>query len=239
MNTLNANIARYAAKRKCSIKQALKGVWGRKGRSKWLMLGRDINRSTQSVKTKVFSLYGERKARPVKDHGKNHDRNRQFSLAEDSRLVAALEGAKAICGNKVVDSVKVSWRKISDKVKTRTGPSCRQRWVTYLSKQPGFMDVPLCFGPRKVWKMAKLVRDYVITNGIEDFIDIPWEDVLLKTGVPLFPHEISKKFQAHLGANFKRCRRYSFKRKIQRLGRTRNIRKIPPGVTHWSDEYFS
>ena len=237
VNKLKMNVQRYIESESIDVETMLIGDWGQRGTEKWLKLGHGINRSTQSVRTKVFYLYGKREARAVVDHGKNHDRHRQFSLGEDSRLVVALEEAKAIRGNKVVDGIKISWQKISEKVRTRTGPSCRQRWMTYLSKQPGFMAFPFGFGKRHVWKMAKLVRDYVISKGIKDFIDIPWEDVILKTGVPLLPHEIRKKFEAHLGEHFKSSLRYTFQRKIHQLGRVLSIRTIPAGVKHWSQTH--
>ena len=229
------NIEHYAELKKITVENILTGVWGKRGRDKWQMIGLGINRSTQSVRTKVYSLLGGRKVRTVVVHSKNHDRTRRFSLAEDRRLVMALEKFKAIRGDKVVVGVKIDWQAIAEKVKTRTGPSCRQRWLFYLSKEPGFIAFPFSFGPKNVWKMCKLVRDYIISNGIKDFIDIPWEDVQEKTEVPLLTHEMSKKFQDYLSANFRSSLGYTFQRKIQLLRRKRNILKIPIGVKHWND----
>ena len=53
------------------IETMLIGNWGKIGTQKWLMLGHGINRSTQSVRTKVFYLYGKKEARAVLDQDKN------------------------------------------------------------------------------------------------------------------------------------------------------------------------
>ena len=84
---MHMNIPQCTESESIDIETMLIGNWGKIGTQKWLMLGHGINRSTQSVRTKVFYLYGKREPRAVLDHDKTHDRHRQFSLGEDSRLV--------------------------------------------------------------------------------------------------------------------------------------------------------
>ena len=87
VNILHMNIQGSTESESIDIETILIGNWGKIGTQKWLMLGHGINRSTQSMRTKVFNLYGKREACAVSDHGKTHDHHRQFSLGEDSRLV--------------------------------------------------------------------------------------------------------------------------------------------------------
>ena len=107
---LKRNINNYKARKEVTIEEILEGCWGILGREKWEFIGKGIDRSMQSVRSKVLFLYGGRKVAAVgSSHDKNHDRSRRYTSDEDMRMVRALKMTKAIVNDKVVADVHINW----------------------------------------------------------------------------------------------------------------------------------
>ena len=79
-----------------------------------------------------------------------------------------------------------------------------------------------------MWKLYKLVRDYIRTRNIKNKCNISWEDVKVTTGAPFSAIEIKQKFSNYLAKNSKGKRYITFEKKIRLLENNQNICKISP-----------
>ena len=213
----------------------LNSVYGKNGKEKWILLGQGINRPVHSLRTKVRSLFGVRLVARKGFHTKNHDRNRRYSPAEDRQIVRGLQKVRAIGAMGSFPEIKINWKAISAKVKARTATSCQQRWTKYLATHEDFTHRPHRFSRADVRVMFKLVRDDILANQIQNDWEIPWIDVLSRTGIPLLPHEIKMKFRGLMNRNFKRSSRLTFIQKVNLLRRVSSIKRVSDQVTHWND----
>ena len=200
LQQMHDNVSFYLGKHNLPLKQLLQGVGGKQGKQKWLDLSYKIYRPITEVRTKVNYYYNYWLSLRPDACSKPLTRRSRYSEEEDKRLLDALNRMHTDVESGLFDEERINWHTVALFVKTRSAFSCMQHWEFYLSEQEENAHLREPWRHKDVYRMCRVICDYVERHNIESFRDIPWQTIKDSEDVRQPVKRMRKKFRNFLNA---------------------------------------